>query len=200
MVFFILHKIFHMRTIRICYCLLICFFVFSCGNEEIQSVKIKGQYQIELPKTLSKADNLHEDASLQYQNIFSEFYTIVIDEPVSDFNDMVSQDEYLAESYTPNLTGYSDLLKDNLSVSIKNGKFSAFQDTRINGLEAKLMNVAGTVDGIDVYYQFGFVKGKDHYYQIVNWTELKRKETNQKAMEKIISSFKESNRTKKKIP
>ncbi len=171
----------------------------SCANEEIQSIKIKGQYEIELPKTLSKADNLHEDASLQYQNILNEFYTIVIDEPISDFNDLVTQDEYLAESYKPNLTGYSNLLKDNLSVSIKNGKFSNFEDTKINGMDAKLMNVSGTVDNIDIYYQFGFVKGKDRYYQIVNWTELKSKKEHSKAMEKIISSFKELNRSKKKI-
>ena len=83
--------------------------VLSCVKEETQSIKIKDQYKIELPKTLSKADNLHEDASLQYQNLFSEFYTIVIDEPISDFNDLVTQDEYLAESYKPNLTGYSNL-------------------------------------------------------------------------------------------
>lgn len=188
-----------MKSIKTCYYLLLCFLVVSCENNEIQSIKIKGQYEIELPKTLSKADNLHEDASLQYQNLFSEFYTIVIDEPISDFNDLVTQDEYLAESYKPNLTGYSNLLKDNLSVAVKDGKFSEFEDTKVNGMEAKLMNVTGTVDGIDVYYQFGFIKGKERYYQIVNWTELSRKEDHSKVMAKIISSFKELNRSKKKI-
>jgi len=188
-----------MKTFRISCFFLTSFLVLSCVKEETQSIKIKDQYKIELPKTLSKADNLHEDASLQYQNLFSEFYTIVIDEPISDFNDLVTQDEYLAESYKPNLTGYSNLLKDNLSASIKNGKFSNFEDTKINGMDAKLMNVSGTVDGIDVYYQFGFIKGLEKYYQIVNWTELKRKEDHSVAREKIISSFKELNRTKKKI-
>lgn len=188
-----------MKTIKISCLFLIFLLTISCADEQVQSIKVKGQYEIELPKTLSKADNLHVDASLQYQNLFSEFYTIVIDEPISDFNDLVTQDEYLAESYKPNLTGYSNLLKDNLSVTIKNGKFSNFKDTKINGMVAKLMNVSGTVDGIDVYYQFGFVKGKDRYYQIVNWTELKRKEDHLEAMKKIISSFRELNKTKKKI-
>ncbi|MBC8883830.1 hypothetical protein H9X57_12125 [Flavobacterium piscinae] len=66
-------------------------------------------------------------------------------------------------------------------------------------MEAKLMTVSGTVDGLDIYYQLGFFKGKEHYYQIVNWTEQKRKEDHIEAMEKIISSFKELNRNKKKI-
>jgi hypothetical protein len=188
-----------MKKINLSSFVLITFLFFSCANEKVQSIKVKGQYEIELPKTLSKADNLHEDASLQYQNLFSEFYTIVIDEPISDYNNLVIQDVYLAENYTPNLTGYSNLLKDNLSVSVKNAKFSNFEDVKINGMEAKLMNVSGTVDDIDIYYQFGFVKGKENYYQIVNWTELKRKEDHSKSMQNIIASFKELNRTKKKI-
>ncbi|RAR50433.1 hypothetical protein [Flavobacterium lacus] len=188
-----------MKTSSITSLILMFLLYISCANEEVQSVKIKGQYEIELPKTLSKADNLHEDASLQYQNLFSEFYTIVIDEPISDYNNLVIQDEYLAENYKPNLTGYSNLLKDNLSVSVKNAKFSNFEDTKINGMEAKLMNVSGTVDDIAIYYQFGFVKGKDRYYQIVNWTELQRKDDHSKSMQNIIASFKELNRTKKKI-
>jgi hypothetical protein len=34
----------------------------------------------------------------------------------------------------------------------------------------------------------------------VNWTELKRKEDHAASMEKIIASFKELNRSKKKMP
>ncbi|MEZ4839551.1 hypothetical protein [Flavobacterium sp.] len=188
-----------MKKIRMSCCILISFLIVSCANEEIQSIKIKGQYEIKLPKTLSKADNLHEDASLQYQNIFNEFYTIVIDEPIADFNDMVKFDFLLKGNYSPDLNGYAYLLKDNLSAAIKNGKLSPLESTKINGLEAKLMTVSGTVDGLNVYYQLGFIKGKEHYYQIVNWTELKRKDDHTEKMAKIISSFKELNRNKKKI-
>ncbi|RXR35365.1 hypothetical protein EQG68_00280 [Flavobacterium piscinae] len=188
-----------MKKIHLISFILISFLFLSCANEEVQSIKVKGQYEIELPKILSKADNLHEDASLQYQNIFSEFYTIVIDEPIADFNDMVKFDFLLKENYSPDLNGYAYLLKDNLSAAIKKGKISPLESTKINGMEAKLMTVSGTVDGLDIYYQLGFFKGKEHYYQIVNWTEQKRKEDHIEAMEKIISSFKELNRNKKKI-
>ena len=181
--------------------LAVLFFFSNCQvDTETQNIKVKNQYSIDLPKSFSKVDFLHEDASLQYQNILSEFYTIVIDEPSSDFDNLVLEDASLRETYTPDLTGYSKLLKDNLAATIKNGKFSKFEDTKINGNQAKLMTVNGTVDGIDVFYQFGFVKGKETYYQIVNWTELKRKEDHAASMEKIISSFKELNRSKKKMP
>lgn len=188
-----------MKTIKLSCLLLLTILIASCANEETQSIKVNGYYEIELPKSLSKANNLNEDASLQYQNLFTEFYTIVIDEPITDFNDLFNQDEYVMENYTPDLTGYCNLLKDNLSITVENGTFSNLKDTKINGMEAKLMNVTGTVDGFDVYYQFGFVKGKKRYYQIVNWTELKRKEDHAESMQKIIASFKELNRSKKKI-
>lgn len=169
----------------------------SCAKEETQSIKIKGQYEIELPLFLKKGDHLHQDASMQYFNEPREFYTIIIDEPSIDFEEMVKNDEYLASTYTPDLVGYANLLKDNLSVAIKDGKYSDFEKTKIDGIEAILMNATGTVDNIDIYYQFGFVKGQKDYYQIVNWTELKRQNDYSEIMENIISSFKETKQKKK---
>ena len=45
--------------------LLLPFLILSCQSNETQKITIQNLYEIELPKTLSKADNLHEDASLQ---------------------------------------------------------------------------------------------------------------------------------------
>lgn len=180
--------------------LLLSFLVLSCQNNETQKITIQNLYEIELPKTLSKADNLHEDASLQYQNLFSEFYTIVINEPSNDFDELISSDPMMAENYTADLNGYSAILKDNLMATVEDGKFSEIKKTTINGLPARLMNLSGTVDDIPVYYVFAFLKGRNQYYQIVNWTELKRKEDHAASMEKIIASFKEINRSKKKMP
>lgn len=176
------------------------FLVLSCQGDETQKITIQNLYEIELPKSLSKADNLHEDASLQYQNLFSEFYTIVIHEPSDSFDELIATDPMLADNYTADLNGYSEILKDNLMATIKDGKFSAFENSTINGLKAKQMNVSGTVDNIGVYYEFAFVKGKNQYYQIVSWTESKRKDDHSKSMQNIIASFKELNRSKKKMP
>lgn len=180
--------------------LLLPFLILSCQSNETQKITIQNLYEIELPKTLSKADNLHEDASLQYQNLFSEFYTIVINEPSNDFDELITSDPMMAENYTADLNGYSAILKDNLMATVEDGKFSEIKKTTINGLPARLMNLSGTVDDIPVYYEFAFLKGKNQYYQIVNWTELKRKEDHAASMEKIIASFKELNRSKKKMP
>ncbi|WP_333694159.1 hypothetical protein [Flavobacterium sp.] len=175
-------------------------FIFAVGCQKdsaFQEVKINNQYALSLPKSLSPVDYLHEDASLQYQNLFTEFYTIVIDEPSKEFDKMIAEDYSLAEYYTPNLMGYANLLKDNLDAGIENAVFSELKKTTLNGNEALLLDVEGTVEGSEIYYQFAFIKGRSTYYQIVNWTELKRKENHASDMEKIIASFRELHKKKK---
>ena len=177
-------------------------FIFNqCQKKEAtELVKVKKQYSVEIPKSLTKVDFLHADASLQYQNEKTEFYTIVIDEPSADFDTLVLQEADLRAQYSPNLTGYATLLKNNIAATLKNGEFSAFENVTINGLSAIIINASGTVDGHAIYYQFGFVKGRETYYQIVSWTELNRKKSHLETMKNIIFSFKEISKPKKKQP
>jgi hypothetical protein len=98
--FFILQKIIRMK--KVITLLAVLLFFSNCQvDTETQNIKVKNQYSIDLPKSLASVDFLHEDASLQYQNILSEFYTIVIDEPSSDFDNLVLEDASLRETYTP---------------------------------------------------------------------------------------------------
>lgn len=173
------------------------FVLFACKQDtSTQTITIKKLYSLEIPNFLSVANHLHEDASLQYQNIFKEFYTIVIDEPSKDFDDMIVNEPSLSDYYTPNLEGYSNLIIDNMKVTVEDGTFSEFTKTKINGHEARTIILSGTVEEIKVFYHLTFIKGRKQYYQIVNWTELKRKEDHLKFMENIAISFKELKKKK----
>ena len=166
--------------------------LFACKQDSTtQTITIKKRYSLDLPNFLSVANHLHEDASLQYQNIFKEFYTIVIDEPSKDFDEMIVNEPSLSDYYTANLEGYSNLIVDNMKVTVEDGTFSEFTKTKINGNEARTISLEGTVEGIKVFYHLTFIKGKKQYYQIVNWTELKRKEDHLQFMENISASFQE---------
>jgi len=170
----------------------ILFVLFACKEDtSTQTITIKKQYSIEIPDFLTAANHLHEDASLQYQNIFKEFYTIIIDESSKEFNEMVTNEPNLTEFYSPDLEGYSNLIIDNMKVTIEDGTYSEFTQTKINGVDAKIISISGTVEDIKVFYHLTFIKGKKQYYQIVNWTELKRKEDHLQSMENISASFKE---------
>jgi hypothetical protein len=168
------------------------FVLFACKQDaSTETITIKKLYSLEIPDFLSAANHLHEDASLQYQNIFKEFYTIVINEPSKDFNEMIVDEPSLSEYYTADLEGYSNLIIDNMKVTIEDGTFSEFTQTKINGNEARTISIDGTVENIKVFYHLTFIKGRRQYYQIVNWTELKRKEDHLQFMENISASFKE---------
>lgn len=181
----------------IVYALLLTTLIQCKKKEETELIKVKKQYSIEIPKSLTKVEFLHADASLQYQNMENEFYTIVIDEPSVDFENLILEDADLRATYSPDLAGYTQLLQTNIALTLKEGQFSAIEDIKINGLNAKRIDASGKIDDIAVYYQLTFIKGKETYYQIVSWTELKRKNNHEETMADIVSSFKEISKTKK---
>lgn len=187
MVFFILRKTFYMKTILSFF--LLSLLLIGCAKEEIQSIKIKNQYTIEVPNFMSQTAILNRDASLQVQNEAKEFFTVVIDEPQAEFNEMMLT---LGNQYESNFTGYTNLITDNLKLMVEKNNFSEIKDVTIDDKKAKLFTIEGTVDSHEIIYHLGFIEGKKHYYQIVSWTSSKQKKANFKNMEQIVHSFKET--------
>lgn len=162
------------------------YLLLSCNSKKAETVTINNKYSVELPGFLSKATNLNEEASLQYQNIFKEFYVIVLDEPKKVLIDIA--DDLAVE---PNLESYFSVLKSGMEETFDNVAFIDIKDTKINGLKAKTFAVTGNVEGIDAYYKIAYIEGKDSYYQILTWTLLKNQQKHTPEMDKIIASFKE---------
>lgn len=161
----------------------------SCQNQDVfKTVSIKNQYSLDVPDNLTQVNTLNEDASLQFQNLFSEFYIIIIDEPKSGINDYLKS----ISGFGPNILGYSELITSNLEKAVANSQFSPKINKQINGLKAQTTSLSGRIDNFDVFYKLAFVEGKNHYYQIFTWTTLDKKKEYSAKMDKIIASFKES--------
>lgn len=166
---------------------LLCFTaLLSCESDKLETVTIPGKYTVELPGFLSKATGLHDEAALQYQNVFKEFYIIILDEPKQQFNEMM-----LLSETSPGLESYASILKDGLAEVIKDEKFDDIKDTQVNGMKSKTFSVAGEIEGIDAFYKIAYVEGKENYYQIVTWTLVDKKEKYAPQMDQIIGSFRE---------
>lgn len=159
---------------------------------EMQAVAIKDQYTLDIPNFMTEATGLHEEASLQYQNIFKETYVVVIDEPTADF-DKALKEHKMEKTYGKGLEAYSKVVKENFTV--EQAKMTEFKPTTIDGNEAMTMEIEGKVDGHDVYYQMAVVKGKNSYYQILTWTLLNKKDEFRPVFEKMINSFKEGKKS-----
>lgn len=162
---------------------------FSCNtNQEFKTIAIGNKYAIDLPENMEKADNLNDDASLQYQNLLSEFYIIVIDETKESFHNAIVAN---AADISQDLDGYYSVIRGNFIDNDKGLKVYDEKDATIHGKKAKLFSIKGKVKGYDVFYRYAIIDGKSNYYQIMLWTEQKREKDYAESINKIINSFKE---------
>lgn len=163
----------------------------SCqSGDEQQTVTIENKYSVAIPSFLTKAKGLNDDASLQYQHAWKEFYVIVIDESKSEMQKALD-DNNLSESYSNDIKGYSDLLMNGFEQTISVSNKSEILDTTINNMPARLVTVSGRVEGIDAFYSLAFIQGKDRYYQIMAWTLSSKEYEYKDKMNRIMYSLKE---------
>ncbi|MDC9721495.1 MAG: hypothetical protein PSN34_01815 [Urechidicola sp.] len=167
----------------------------SCGSgEEEQLVTVGNKYSLSIPSFLTKVSNLNDDASLQYQHAWKEFYVIAIDESKAEMQKAIIEND-LEDLYKNNIEGYSKLILDGFKESLSNPYQSEIIDTTINKMPAKLTTLSGTVEGIDAFYSIGIYEGKTSYYQVLAWT-LKSKQYSYKTkMNKILYSLAELKKT-----
>ena len=163
-------------------------------DDKPQTVTINKKYSVDLPSFLSVATDLNEDASLQYENQLREFYVVVIDEPRKAFDDMMESGEI---GYGPDLDGYSQLLVDDVRETIADKSTAKPTKAKINGLDARLASLSGTVENLNVYWKVGYIQGKKDYYQVLCWTLAENKEKYDAQMGEIINSFKETDKSRK---
>ena len=173
--------------------LILCIILFgSCDHfsNEPKVIPVNNQYSLTLPSYLSENESLHENASLQYSNLFKELYVIVIDEVIAVFNSALI-DNSLTESYSSDIDGYTKIILDNLALSIEDFSSPSMDKTVINSMNARIATIEGNVEGIDVFYTFAAVEGKNNFYQIYTWTTARKKENYKNKMQGIVRSIQE---------
>lgn len=181
---------------KVIYFLLVVSLLTSC-KDKMQTVNSDGDYTMELPLSFTKANDLNDGASLQYQNTFKELYVIVIDEPKTELIKALKKN-LLETTYGNDLKGYSELIVDGMDASIAVEKLPDFKDTTINGLNAKLLSFEGLTSGNRVYWKLAFIEGNNNYHQVMVWTKAENQKKYEKEMTAIINSFKETDKSKKK--
>lgn len=162
------------------------------SDDAYNEVNINNDYSILLPKYLSKAENLNEDASLQYQNIFREAYIIVIDEPKDEYITLFKELELYDKALTP-LENYSKFQNEHFSDAIEGLIYdSGFSDRKIHNLSAKSKKIQAKVPGIDsdISYWNTYIESDKKMYTIMCWTLSDRQKKYDDTFKKVINSFK----------
>ncbi len=172
--------------------LLVCFFT-ACKKHDMNTVKVNGQYEIQVPQFTKEVAHLSPVASLQYANSDNDFCLMVIDDSKEDFQQILYsanlQDEF--PNTIDGITSYLQVAQE--AVVGKNGKIQYSETTslEINGQNARQYTIEATIDGEDLHYLYTIVDGDTHYYQILSWTYGTKKDDYQDMFIKISQSFKE---------
>lgn len=153
-------------------------------------MEVGGKYSLSIPAFLTKANNLNEDASLEYQHAWKEFYVIVIDEAKQEIHDVLEEYE-LTDEYENNIEGYSELVLDGIIESLEDPSHTDLLDVTINKMPAKLTTVKGTVEGMEIFYAIGIYEGVDTYYQVITWTLHSRRDRYKTRMNQILYTLSE---------
>lgn len=157
------------------------------SNEKFEKKTVENKYSLSVPENLGVTTELNNEASLQLQNQFDEFYVIVIDELKTDFVNAVENNLL---NTTPDLDGYYNATLNNLKKSgLKDFKLYDVKKKKINSSSAIVFSVSGITDGFNVFYRFAIVQGKDRYYQIMSWTEASKEKQYTERMNRILDSF-----------
>lgn len=169
-------------------------FTFSACKRETNfaEVNINQRYTVLLPDYLQPCADLHENASLQYQNAEIDIYAMVIEEKKST---MENYDlDYDLELY------YNSIASQAFVDNIKNGKISPPGRQEINGNKALVSEITGNFDGKDVYYRMGIIETPYSFYQVLMWTQAAKKDEYLPDMIKMLESFKELPHPQEELP
>ena len=173
------------------------FFLFSilaCGGK-LSSKKIKTtlvnidkKYSVSIPAFLSKTAQLNEDASLQYQNIYKEFYFIVIDESKEEFIKIVRDAELYDEEASP-LRNFSIVQMHSVGASMTlKGKMQP-KINNFRGLAVEQTEFYAILDDIELFYLLSLVEGKNSMYTLISWTLASYEENYRQIMYDTHASF-----------
>ena len=158
------------------------------------SIKTVGdQYSISIPEDLTVTTSLNDAASLQYNNIYSEKYIIVIDEDKQSFIDILKSLDAFGSSKEL-IDEYADIQISSFGENLTISNQSKVIKTNINGMDARLFAFDATIEGVaePISYWTGYYVGKDNLYTIMAWTLKSLKNDYEKEANLILKSLKES--------
>jgi hypothetical protein len=154
------------------------------------SISVNGQYSMHIPKFMTKATKLNEEASLQYQNIFRETYVIVIDENKEEFiNAYTELDSF--DTLRSVISNYADTQVQLITSGATVINRTEISTLTINGLDAARTEIDASLEGIKapITYFLTFVEGKETLYMIMAWTLQDKKDTHRAMFEEMAKSF-----------
>ena len=140
----------------------------SClgGNSvDYKKVTVEDTYQLRIPQTMQKSNELHDFARLQYSDEQEGFFLIGIDESKEDLNKLHLY--YQLEDYAHFVTRTVSNGLDTANVTMQ-------AQQEINGLNCISTDMFGAMTSLEspleVYYRLIVLESERNFYQLIAWT------------------------------
>jgi hypothetical protein len=156
--------------------------------EELKKININDEYVVSIPEYMKELKSLHDDASLQYANLFKETYIVVIDESKEEFITTFKELEIYNDSLSP-LENYADFQLKSFKESIGALEIKRIK-SNIKKLPSEIHQFNGLVEGIDIAYLVSFIEADKKMYMIMSWTMKNRYSKYKETFKLIHSTFK----------
>lgn len=140
-------------------------------------------YTLDIPDYMTKTYSLNDVATLQYQNIQREAYSIVIED-----------EKAMLESLGIKFVDAADFLEQFIAeykVGSENRKTSLHTTFNANGNPSAQIELEWTEEVGDFYMLITVVESKTHFYKIMSWTLAGNKDKLKSDFQKIAKSLKD---------
>jgi hypothetical protein len=165
------------------------------NDNSSQTVVVQNRYSLDVPSFLSPTNKLNADASLQYYDKTLDCAVQVIDEPKSEFSEVIEGLRKEVPDFgkdKPLLENYATITLGNM-FDLNKVEIGSWIDTSVNGCNAITLEVwqKRTFTKDAAHYRYGFIEGKEMMYQILIIVGGSSISKIGDRLENIVKSFKE---------
>ena len=143
-------------------------FTSNSYSQKFSTEKAGNCFSLEIPNYMTKAYDLNDASSLQYNNTFKEAYAIVIEDSKDELKSLgmifINSKDFL-ENFT----------KD-YQIESKNRKISEISEFESNENQHAQVEMTWNDEDGDFYMLITAVETNGHFYKILCWTLLEYKE------------------------
>ena len=189
------------KLILLAACSLLCSLP-GCDSREAKNVRVKspnGKYSVVLPKEMHSIKNAESDAAMQYYNSNNELSFMVIENDVSEYKKFIDEninDFKLMKCFDSaktadiyGLDGFGFLMIQHHKSSTEDFALENENDTVINGIEARIVEYKGKIEGEQSYVVLCFYKCRDKYYELRTMTSHRKIADYKKTMLDMVKSL-----------
>ena len=160
----------------------------TISESTFKRIEVDSLYALSLPKYMNTMDNLNEQATLQYGNVYKNSYTTVTHEDIQDFVVYYKEVGAYIDSLSV-IENYTNAQLSYFNRSIKNCEIYFHNDSKISNYEARQYKFTGTIANQEVVYLMAYIETEGDLFLIMNWTSDDRFLRFKETFETINSSF-----------